>query len=249
MSAGKILIVATNGTKLLDGRPTGCWVEEVATPYLTWREKGLTVDIASVSGGEIPWDAGSTSGDFFTPEAQAFWADEQVQQLIKNTPSVEQVMGGEVEHYDALFLPGGHGICFDGTSPQLQLLVETFWAAGKVVSAVCHGPAGLVTAKAPSGDSILKGKQVAGFSNTEEVAVGKEKAVPFLLEDRIKELGADYVRGPDWHPFAVADGKLVTGQNPGSSKKVAELVSGLVLPGLQEPVHGKGPHEGLHHRS
>jgi putative intracellular protease/amidase len=89
---------------------------------------------------------------------------------------------------------------------------------------------------------------VAGFSNTEEVAVGKDKAVPFLLEDRIKELGADYKKDGDWTPFAVASGKLVTGQNPQSSKKVAELVAGILQGGLKEPVHGKGEHAGFHHR-
>jgi putative intracellular protease/amidase len=72
--------------------------------------------------------------------------------------------------------------------------------------------------------------------------------VPFLLEDRIKELGGEYVRGPDWTPFAVASGQLVTGQNPMSSQRVAELVAEALLPGLKEPVHGKGPGEGLHHR-
>lgn len=247
MSA-KILIVATSATKLLDGRSTGCWVEEVATPYLLWKLKGFQVDIASVSGGEIPWDAASKEGDFFTADAQAFWNDAEVQQKIKNTPSIEQVMGGDVEHYDALFLPGGHGIVFDGTSAEVTLLVETFAAAGKVVSAVCHGPAALVTAKGPDGESILKGKEVAGFTNSEEIAVAKEKAVPFLLEDRMKECGGIFTRGPDWHPHAVAAGKLITGQNPGSSKLVAELVIEAVAPGISEPVHGKGPGEGFHHR-
>ncbi|KAI3423803.1 hypothetical protein D9Q98_009640 [Chlorella vulgaris] len=225
---GKVLIVATSATKLLDGRDTGCWVEEVASPYLLWTEKGLQVDIASISGGAIPWDEASTSGDFYTAEAKKFMEDDKIRSLIEQTRSVKDVLAGGVDQYDAVFLPGGHGIVFDGNNSDLKALLEKFWNDGKVVSAVCHGPAGLVYAKDASGDSILKGKQVAGFSNTEEVAVGKEKAVPFLLEDRIKELGADYKKDGDWTPFAVASGKLVTGQNPQSSKKVAELVAGIL---------------------
>lgn len=249
--AGRILIVATSANKLLDGRATGCWVEEVASPFLMWREKGFQVDIASVSGGEIPWDAASAEegSDFFTPEAQGFLSNSDVQQAIKSTPSVEQVLAGGVEVYDALFIPGGHGICFDGTSSGVKQVVEAFWAAGKVVSAVCHGPAGLVTAVTPNGDSILKGQEVTGFSNAEEVAVGKDKAVPFLLEDRMKELGGSYSCGPDWAPHAVASGKLITGQNPSSSKLVAELVIEALAPGITEPVRGKGPGEGFHTRS
>lgn len=247
--AVRILIAATSADKLLDGRPTGCWVEEVASPYLMWREKGFQVDISSVSGGVIPWDADSATegSDFFTPEARAFLQIEDAQKAIKNTPSVEQVLAGGIEQYDALFVPGGHGIVFDGTSNELKALVEAFWAAGKVVSAVCHGPAGLVTAVGPDGDSILKGKEVTGFSNAEEVAVGKDKAVPFSLEDRMKELGGSYSCGPDWAPYALASGKLITGQNPSSSKRVAELVI-EALAGPKEPVHGKGPGEGFHTR-
>ncbi|KAL4426169.1 hypothetical protein ABPG77_007451 [Micractinium sp. CCAP 211/92] len=248
MSASKILICATNGTKLLDGRPTGCWAEEVGSPYLLWRQKGFTVDLASVSGGEIPWDQASLEGDFFTPEAQAFMKDEHALKAMKATPSAEEVLAQGIDSYDALFIPGGHGIVFDGTGDALRSLVEAFWSAGKVVSSVCHGPAGLTTAKDANGDSILKGRQCTGFSNSEERAVGKDKAVPFLLEDRMKELGGAYTAGPDWQPHAVADSKLITGQNPGSSKRVAELVIEALGSGLKEPVHGKGPHEGFHRR-
>jgi len=248
MSAGRVLVLATSATQLLDGRSTGCWVEEVATPYLLWREKGFTVDVASVAGGAIPWDEASQSGDFFTPEAKAFMANAEAKTAITHTPSAEEVLSAGIDSYDALFLPGGHGICFDGTGDSVKRVVEAFWAAGKVVSAVCHGPVALTTAKDANGDSIMKGRQVTGFTNAEEVAVGKEKAVPFLLEDRMKELGGDFISGPDWHPHAVASGKLITGQNPASSKRVAELVVEGVAPGLKEPVHGKGEHEGFHHR-
>ena len=128
-------------------------------------------------------------------------------------------------------------------SAELKTLLERMWAAGKVVSAVCHGPAGLVSACDTNGDSILKGHAVTGFTNSEEKAVGKDGLVPFLLEDRMKELGGLFTAHPDWEPHAVRDGQLVTGQNPQSSRAVAEAVAEAVAPGIQ-PQHGKG--EGEH---
>jgi len=126
-------------------------------------------------------------------------------------------------------------------------VLEQMWAKGKVVSAVCHGPAGLVSACDTHGNSIIKGRRVTGFSNSEEKAVGKDTVVPFSLEDRLKELGGEYECGEDWSVYHVRDGNLVTGQNPASSKAVAEVVTDLLAPGI-EPQHGKGPGEGLHHR-
>ena len=111
---------------------------------------------------------------------------------------------------------------------------------GKIVSAVCHGPAGLP-------ESIVKGKRVTGFTNAEEVAVGKQDVVPFSLEDRLKEYGADFEAGPDWSSHVIVDGKLITGQNPQSSHAVGEAVADAILPGI-EPQHGKGPGEGFHAR-
>nr|XP_024394100.1 glyoxalase 3-like isoform X2 [Physcomitrium patens] len=114
---------------------------------------------------------------------------------------------------------------FDGPNDKHFIaVVEKFWTEGKIVASVCHGPAGLVAIRAPDGIPIVKGKKVCGFSNAEEAAVGKTNKVPFLLEDKLKELGGLYEAGPDWQPKAVADGQLITGQNPASSAPVAELV-------------------------
>lgn len=121
------------------------------------------------------------------------------------------------------------------------------FAKDKVVSAVCHGPVGLVSAQQPSGDPIVKGKRVTGFTNSEEVAVGKDKLVPFSLEDKLKELGGLFECGEDWGSHAVRDGQLVTGQNPASSQRVAELVIEALMP-HPSPVHGKGENEGFHKR-
>lgn len=224
---GRVLIVTTSHDKLGDtGKPAGSWVEEVASPYYAWREKGYEVTIASIKGGKIPFDPASEEGDFKTPEAGTFMEDKEAQELVNNSKSVTEVTEGAAEHYDAIFLPGGHGIAFDGpTSKELKQLVEAFWNGGKIVSAVCHGPNGLVSATGPDGNPIVKGKRVTGFANTEEVAVAKDKAVPFLLEDKLKELGGIFSKADaDWASHVVSDGNLITGQNPGSSKAVADAV-------------------------
>ena len=108
--------------------------------------------------------------------------------------------------------------------PDLARLVERFDREGKIVAAVCHGPAGLVSAKKADGTPFVADRRVAGFTDSEERAVGLDQAVPFLLETRLKELGGKHEGGPDFAPFALRDGSLVTGQNPASATPTAELV-------------------------
>ena len=108
-------------------------------------------------------------------------------------------------------------------SEGLAKLVVATLSRGAVVAAVCHGPAGLVNAHYPDGRAVVAGRRVAAFTDSEERAVKLEHVVPFLLEERLRGLGARFESGPDFQPFAVADGKLVTGQNPASSARAAEL--------------------------
>jgi putative intracellular protease/amidase len=197
----------------------------------------------------VHFDPASKSGDFLTKEADSFLKGEETAAMIKNTKSASEFSEDDLNQYDAVFLPGGHGTMFDlPESSDLKKIVEHFWKQGKIVSAVCHGPAGFLSATDPSsGDSILKGKRACGFTNAEEKAVGKDQIVPYLLEDKMKELGADFECGPDWSVYVVKDGKLITGQNPQSSRAVAEAVVETILPGI-EPVHGKGEGEGFKSR-
>jgi putative intracellular protease/amidase len=127
--------------------------------------------------------------------------------------------------FDALLLPGGHGAMWDMPgSAELAHMVGLHLDEDRVVAAVCHGPAGLVSAKRLDGRPVVEGLRVTCFTNTEEAAVGLAEVVPFLLEDRLKELGGWFGRGPDWHPFAVREGNLITGQNPQSSELLARYV-------------------------
>lgn len=212
-----------------------CRVEEVATPYYIWREKGFSVDIVSVKGGAVPWDPNSTAGDFCTPQAALFLKNDAA--LVADTKGVGALSDADLDAYDAVFVAGGHGIVFDGDDAGLQRVLGGMWARGKIVSAVCHGPGALCATRDAAGAPLFKGRRATGFTDAEEVAVGKMDAVPFALEARMRELGADFAAAADWTPHVVADGKLITGQNPMSSAAVAEAVADAVLPGI-EPQHG-----------
>ena len=218
----RILIIATSAATM-DGGSTGLWLEELTTPYYAFRDAGADVTLASIAGGAIPIDPRSVKpvGEN-DASVERYLADEAFTQAVAATLSFEAL---GTDDFDALFLPGGHGTMFDyPKSEALARLVAAMSEAGKVVAAVCHGPAGLVAASKADGTPFVAGRKVAAFSDSEERAVGLEHAVPFLLETRLRELGAGYVSGPDFAPFAVRDGNLVTGQNPASAERTAALV-------------------------
>lgn len=215
-----LLVLTSHAVKGSTGKPTGVWLEELAAPYYIFLAAGFDVDIASIAGGKVPLDPGSVEGE--PPECVSrFLADEKAMQAIIASRSLDRISAAD---YDAVFLPGGHGTMWDLPESQaLASLLGDAWTGGKVVAAVCHGPSGLVSAKDADGRPIIAGRNVTGFSNSEEDAVALTDVVPFLLETRLTELGGIYASGPDFQPFALRDGKLVTGQNPASSEKTAEL--------------------------
>lgn len=220
----RILMIATSADRMTPGtEPTGVWLEELTTPYYAFRDAGAEVTLASIAGGAIPIDQRSLDeAARQEPSVKRYFADDDLQAVVAATPAVTEVAP---DGYDALFLPGGHGTMFDypGSEP-LARLVEAFDRAGKIVSAVCHGPAGFVAARRADGQPFVAGRRLAAFTDSEERAVKLDHAVPFLLESRLKALGAQHESGPDFAPFALRDGNLVTGQNPASAGKAAELV-------------------------
>jgi putative intracellular protease/amidase len=152
--------------------------------------------------------------------------DKNATEKLENTKLLSDIYPGD---YDTLFLPGGHGPMWDlSQDTDLNKIVEDFYNDKKVISAVCHGPAGLLQATDKNGNSILRNKRVTGFTNGEEETVKLEKTVPFSLEDRLKELGGNFEKTENFKPFVVSDGKIITGQNPASAflaaKKVVEIL-------------------------
>lgn len=218
-----ILIVTTSHSLMDSGDITGVWAEELATPYYLFRDAGAKVTVASIKGGPVPFDPRSISGSESQPDSvQRMLADKPVMDALQVTPSVAEL---DTLLYDAIFLPGGHGTMWD--LPQSQTLAQRIAeldARGKPVAAVCHGPAGLTHVTRKDGTPLLKGRRVTGFTNSEERKVGLDKAVPFLLEDRMTSLGGQFEAAEDFQPHAIRDGNLVTGQNPASSELTAKLM-------------------------
>ncbi|MFG6096977.1 type 1 glutamine amidotransferase domain-containing protein [Leptothoe sp. ISB3NOV94-8A] len=223
MANPRILIVLTSHDQLGDtGHATGFWLEELACPYYTFLDADATVTLASIQGGQAPLDPKSHLEESQTDDTRRFIADSAAQIALANTLAIDQVDAGD---YDAIFMPGGHGTMWDfATSSTLSNLIEAFDEEEKIIAAVCHAPAGLVNVKTSAGEPLIKGKVVTAFSNSEEKAVALDTVVPFLLETRLRELGAIFEAGPDWGAFAKQDGNLITGQNPASSEPAAQAV-------------------------
>lgn len=219
----KILIISTSAEKMGD-HPTGTWLEEVAAPYNLFTAAGHETLIASTKGGEIPVDAGSKAGDFYTEDCKKFEADTKAMELMKNSLALD-TLKDSITDYDAIYFAGGHGTCTDyPDNPTVISCIETMYAAGKIVALDCHGPIALTNCKKANGEPLVKGLKVTGFTDAEETAVGLHEKVPFLIESKFKELGADFSAGADWTPNVAVAGKLITGQNPQSSTLVAQSV-------------------------
>ena len=224
----KVLIVLTSHDDLGNtGEKTGFWVEEFAAPYYALVDAGVQVTIASVAGGQPPIDPKSTLEDFQTEATKRYDSDEEVQALMANTAALATVNSVD---YDAVFYPGGHGPLWDLTDNADSIsLIESFLAANKPVAAVCHATAAFLNVKDASGEYVVKGKAVTGFTNGEEDAVQLTAVVPFLLEDELIKRGADYQKVADWNAFAVQDGLLISGQNPQSSELAAEKLLAAIV--------------------
>lgn len=219
----KILMVLTSHDQLgTTGLKTGFWLEEFAAPYYVFRDAGADITIVSPKGGQPPLDPKSDEPDFQTDATRRFKEDRDAQDALASSLKISDV---SADDFDAVFYPGGHGPLWDLAEDRNSIsLIEVMNAAGKTVAAVCHAPAVFRHTEAPDGSSLVEGKSVTGFSNSEEAAVELTDVVPFLLEDELQALGANYSKSSDWHPYIVTDGNLITGQNPASSEGVAQAL-------------------------
>jgi putative intracellular protease/amidase len=223
----KILIVLTSHDQLGDtGKKTGFWLEELAAPYYVFKDAGAEITLASPKGGQPPLDPKSDEPSSQTDATRRFAADPEAQAALANTHVLAEQSAAD---FDAIFYPGGHGPLWDlAEDPQSIGLIETAIAADKPVALVCHAPGVLRHVKGPDGTSLVAGKTVTGFTNSEEAAVGLIDVVPFLVEDILKANGGQFARGDDWASHVVADGLLITGQNPGSSADAAQRLLDLL---------------------
>ncbi len=221
----KILIVLTSHSKLGDtGEKTGFWLEEFAAPYYVFLDAGAQLTLASPLGGQPPLDPKSDAPDFQTDATRRFEKDSSAQAVLANTLKLRDI---SVDDVDAVFYPGGHGPLWDLAEDTSSIaLIENMLANNKPVAAVCHAPAVLRHPKTSEGVSVVQGKAVTCFTNTEEAAVELTDVVPFLVEDMLKQNGGNYTRAEDWQAHVVTDGLLITGQNPASSEPVAKALLG-----------------------
>jgi len=215
MAGRRILIIVTNTSEMKDGEQTGLWLEEFAVPYLTFVSNGFQVAVASLRGGAAPIDPRSQPSPL-KPE----WAPAIA--VLANTQVLSAV---DTENFDAVYIPGGQGTMFDFPNHHdLQATLRSFARRQKVIAAMCHGPAGLVGVTLDDGTPLVAGKTLTGFTDAEENAAGFAHKMPFLLESKLKSLGAQFVAQPNWSDHVEVDGNLVTGQNPQSTLSAAQAV-------------------------
>ena len=219
----KIVMVLTSHDQLGNtGRKTGFWLEEFAAPYFVFKDAGAKIALASPKGGRPPLDPKSNEPEFRTELTVRFEKDADAEaQLDKTLPlgSIRQ------EDFDTVFYPGGHGPMWDLVEDKNSIkLIESFLAAHKPIAIVCHSTGALRHVKTPDGKPLVQGKEVTGFTNGEEEAVGLTKVVPFLVEDEMLNLGAVFSKKSNWAPHVVTDGLLTTGQNPHSSGPAAKTL-------------------------
>ncbi|SEL94823.1 Putative intracellular protease/amidase [Aquimarina amphilecti] len=223
----KLLFVLTSHDKLGNtGKKTGFWIEEFAAPYYYLTEKGVEITLASPKGGQPPIDPSSDKPENQTEATKRFHSDKQLQEKLSKTIVLSEI---NEKDYDAIFYPGGHGPLWDLANDKDSIrLLQSFYNNHKPTGLVCHAPAALKNVKINTGEYLVKGKKVTGFTNTEEKAVELIDVVPFLVEDMLKENGGIYSKTENWKPYSIQDGNLITGQNPASSEEVAEKIFNML---------------------
>lgn len=217
MSTSKrILLVVTSHDRVDATHRTGVWFEEFAVPYHMFQAQGWDITVASPRGGSVPLDPrGEPKGDESEKTAEA-------RAVLQQTIALSEV---SADQFDAVYIPGGHGAMFDlAEDVTLENLLGDFARQDKVIASVCHGLAGLVKARRTDGTPLVAGKTITSFTNNEESVGGLDPLMPFLLETRLRELGANVVVQPNWSDHIERDGKLLTGQNPQSSRSLARAI-------------------------
>lgn len=224
----KVLVVMTNHAEYPSKEEhTGLWLTELTHFYQAFKEAGILMDFVSPQGGSVPLDERSLGWIYIDDEAKALLKDPEFKQRLENTHAPDDV---DPSNYQAIYYTGGHGVMWDyRNNHALKSLAETIYNNGGVVSSVCHGTAGLLNLTTDDGRPLIEGRKITGFSNMEESLSGVKNQLPFLLEDEIQQQGAEYEKS--LIPFTshvVVDGRIITGQNPGSSKDVAKEVLHLL---------------------
>ena len=219
-----LFVVTSNAVKGATGIPTGYNLAEVTHPLEKLHAAGIRVQFASILGGDAPLDG---LEDLKDPVIARYWEDAAFRHAIAHTEPLDEV---DLSGYSAIFFAGGHGTMWDfPDSAAVHKAIREIDAAGGIVSAVCHGPAALVNARRADGSLLVAGKRLAAFTNDEEEAVESTHVVPFLLESKLVERGAQHQHAANWADNVVVDGRLITGQNPQSAASLGEALRDALL--------------------
>ena len=210
----KVLLISTSESNM-NGHPTGLWLEELAEPYNVFKKAGLEVSIASILGGKVILDKNSIPNGIPKEHEEAY-------RLLENTQSLETTMKNS---YDAILFTGGHGPLMDFVNNKnIEKLILDTYKNGNIVAGVCHGVAAFVNIKNKDGKYFVDGKSLTAFTDTEEEMAGLSDKVPFAVESRLREQGAIIDVAANFTEKVVVDKNFITGQNPQSSHKIAEVI-------------------------
>lgn len=217
-----LFILTSHAEKGNTGEKTGFYLSEAAHPWKVLTSNGISVDFVSIKGGMPPVD-GFKLDD---PVNREFWENPEVQKALKNTQTPGEV---DPNQYHAVHFVGGHGTMWDfPENKDIALIAASVYENSGYISAVCHGPAGLLNIRLSDGTYLIDGKTVTSFTNAEEAAAGLTEVVPFLLEDALVKRGANFVGDENWSDHVQVSGRLITGQNPQSATSVGnELVRAI----------------------
>lgn len=224
----RVLIVVTNVAHYADGdHPTGLWLSELSNAWDAVAEHGFEQTLISPAGAAVPLEPRSLKFPNFDRSAKAWHNDPDRMALLQRTASPDEVCAAD---FDAIYFTGGHAVIFDfPNSEGVERLTREIFEAGGVVGAVCHGYCGLPNTRLTDGSLLIDGRKLTGFAWQEEVLAGVDKLVPFNAVATAKERGAEYSKAVlPFVSYCVVDGRLVTGQNPGSAKETAQPVASLL---------------------
>lgn len=224
----KVLHVVTNVAHYAEAdHPTGLWLSELAHAWEVFEKRGFEQILVSPRGGHVPLEPRSLKFPNYDKVARAWHEDPTRMALLENTASPDEIDTSDI---DVIYFTGGHATMYDfPDSEGLQRITRELWEQGKIVSSVCHGYCGLLNVRLSDDSLLIDGKHLTGFAWKEEVLARVDKLVPFNAEAEAKERGAIYQKARlPFVSYAVVDGRLVTGQNPGSAKETAEKVAALL---------------------
>lgn len=238
--ARRILFIMTSTDSYPDGTRTGVWVEEAAEPYEIFRTAEISVTLASIQGGSVPYDPQSVAVSklknmiergkgfvkkVFTGDENESTSPNWKQEFIEHAKHTLPLKDINISDFDAIYLPGGHGTVFDfAYNNDLAHLLAEAKEKGLWLASVCHGPAAYVGAKDKNGEYLVKGVTLTSFTDNEEKATGKEKKVPFLLQTELEKQGACFIANPNFTDHIEVDGQFISGQNPQSSASVGKIL-------------------------